>query len=69
VVEILEQARAHAASTRRPQLALEIAGGIDIIKATAPIDVPLVVFVERESGEVDMGVITLSLPVETKNQA
>lgn len=68
-LDVLDKARRHAEATGRAELAQDIASGIDIIKATAPIDVPLIVFVERPGGVIDMGVITLSLPVETKNQA
>ncbi|MBL9028746.1 MAG: hypothetical protein JNL21_41520 [Myxococcales bacterium] len=61
-VSLLEKARALAASKQRTGLTADIAAGIDVVKAAAPIEVPLVVFIEREGGEVEMGVLRLALP-------
>lgn len=61
-VSVLEKARALATTQGRGELSAEIAAGIDVLKAAAPIEVPLVVFVERDGGEVEMGVLRLTLP-------
>ncbi|MBI4951127.1 MAG: hypothetical protein HY908_03775 [Myxococcales bacterium] len=64
VVALLEKARDHARDTARAALEREIAAGIDVVKAAAPVDVPVVVFLEREDGAVELGVLTLALPTK-----
>lgn len=61
-VLLLAKARELAAAKERHDLVLEISAGIDVLKAAAPIEVPLVVFIERDEGEVEMGVLRLTLP-------
>ena len=68
-VALLQKALALAATKGRDALAAEISAGIDLIKASAPIEVPLLVFLEREGGEVEMGVLRLSLPAASKKPA
>lgn len=68
-LEVLLKAQEKAAAKGMTELERDIAGGMDIVKATAPIDVPVVVFIEREGGEVEMGVFTLALPMKAKAKA
>lgn len=65
-VALLEKARLKAATEGLLELEHDITRGIDVVKSTAPIDVPVVVFIEKADGAVDMGVITLSLPFKKK---
>jgi hypothetical protein len=60
-IAVLEKTRAHAKNTDQPELERDIAAGIDVIKAAAPVEVPVIVFLEVE-GEVSFGVFTLGLP-------
>lgn len=66
---LLDKAREKAVAKGLPDLERDIAAGIDVVKGTAPIDVPVVVFLERDGGEVEMGVFTLALPMKAKAQA
>jgi len=61
---IMEKARSKAAASGRAELERDLARGIDLIKAAAPIEVPVAIFFERPDGEIETGVITLRLPVE-----
>jgi hypothetical protein len=61
-VGLLEKARGLALAKGREELAEEISAGVDVVKAAAPVEVPLVVFIERDGGEVEMGVLRLTLP-------
>ncbi|HTJ83813.1 MAG TPA: hypothetical protein VL400_18970 [Polyangiaceae bacterium] len=65
-VSLLEKARAKAHAEARTELEREIAAGIDVIKAAAPIEVPVVVFLEKDGGLIEMGVLTVALPTKKK---
>ena len=63
-VALLEKARAKAVHDGLPTLAQEIVAGMDVVKAAAPIEVPLIIFVEKKDAAPEMGVITLALPTK-----
>jgi len=63
-IVMFEKARSKAAASGRAELERDLARGIDLIKAAAPIEVPVAIFFERPDGEIETGVITLRLPVE-----
>lgn len=67
-VSLLEKARAHAVATDRAELARELSTGLDLVKAAAPVEVPLIVFLEAEGGEVSFGVLTLALPPSNRGK-
>jgi len=63
-VALLEKARAKAAHDGLGELAREIVAGMDVVKAAAPIEVPVIIFVEKKDAPPEMGVITLALPTK-----
>lgn len=66
-VAMFEKAQAKAASEGRAELARDVATGIDMIKAAAPVEVPVAIFFERADGVFETGVITLRLPIGGKD--
>ncbi len=63
-VNMLEKARAKASQNKFVELERDLAVGIDLVKAAAPIEVPVVAFFEREDRPIETGVITLRLPTK-----
>lgn len=66
-VAMFEKAKAKAALEARDELARDLAAGIDLIKAAAPVEVPVAIFFERADGVFETGVITLRLPTGGKD--
>lgn len=63
-IAMFEKARSKAAGSGRTELERDLARAIDLIKAAAPIEVPVTIFFERPDGVVETGVLTLRLPPE-----
>jgi hypothetical protein len=67
-VEALETARGLALARGHHDAADELARGIDLVKAAAPVEVPLAIVLEREAA-LEVGVVLLRLPVDELHAA
>lgn len=61
--QLVEKARALARTLGRADIEAELSAALDLIKGSAPIEVPLVAMIETEGGGLDSGVIFLRLPL------
>jgi hypothetical protein len=66
---LVDKARALAHTKGRADIEAELSAALDLIKGSAPIEVPLVVMIERDGGGLESGVLFLRLPLGQRTSA
>lgn len=66
---LVEKARMLAHTLGRADIEAELSAALDLIKGSAPVEVPLVAMIETEGGGLDTGVLFLRLPLGQRTAA